>query len=141
MTTRQRRAVAVISWRAVVWLLAAVTGWDAAGLLVGGDHAYASHSYDALRSMVPSMRVYGLLFAVLCLGTVYALGRQAASRHERLMRACLCGIFGVYVLWAAGIVSSWTLLGAPMAWGAISKLLAIAALSAIAARATPAHGG
>lgn len=142
MSDQQRRAVAQTAWRLVVLsTLTLAAGWDALGLLLGGDDAYASPSYDVLRTAPWGMRTYGPALAALLFTTTYAYGRHTAGdgvRGYRLLRYCLSALAGWYVLWAVGIVGAWVIHGQILAWGAVGKLALVSALCIILARTTPA---
>lgn len=141
MSNEQRRVVAQAAWRlAVLALLSLVVGWDALGLLIGGDDAYRSPSFDVLRLAPGGMRFYGPMLGVLFVTTVFAYGRHSAGsgvRGYRLLRLCLSLTAGWYVFWAAGIVGSWWIHWQILAFGAVGKLAFIAAVSLILARGTP----
>lgn len=142
MTDRQRRAVAQAAWRLFVMaLLSLVVAWDAMGLLVGGDRAYVSPSYDVLRSLTPwGMRAYGPALLALLGVTVYAYGRYSSGTGARgytLLRLCLSALAGWYSLWAAGIAGAWWVHREVLAWGGVGKLAFVAAVCVILARSTP----
>jgi hypothetical protein len=139
----QRRQVGYVAWRVSVLAVLALAGaWDAAGLLVGGDAVYTSHSYDLLRRLTPwGMRVYGPALAVLVVAAVYAFGRHAGrhttARSYVLLRGSLAALAGWYTLWAVGICGGWWLNGQIVAWGSVGKLLLTSTLCIILARTTP----
>lgn len=137
MAPAQRRAVATISWRSALALVLLKAGADAAGLLLGGDRAYASRSYDLLRLAPGGMRVYGVILGALFIATVVCLGD---SRYQKHLQVCLALIAGWYVGWLLGIVGSWWSRHAPMAWGTVPSLFVISALAVLVARATPGRG-
>lgn len=137
MAPAQRRAVRAISWRACCGLLLLKAGGDTVGLLVGGDRAYASRSYDLLRMMPGGMRTYGFALAVLFLVTIVSLGD---ARYQKPLQVCLALLAAWYVGWLLGIIGSWWARHAPMAWGVVPSLIVISALAMLVARATPGHG-
>lgn len=137
MAPSQRRAFASISWRSALALVLFKAGGDAAGLLLGGDRAYAARSYDLLRLVPGGMRTYGFALAVLFVVTVIALSDARTQRH---LQVCMALLAGWYVGWLLAIVSAWWARNAPMAWGAVPSLIVIAALAFLVARATPGHG-
>ncbi|MER5608326.1 hypothetical protein AB0F93_00020 [Micromonospora tulbaghiae] len=141
MSEQQRRAVTEAAWRLIVLAtLGLAPGWDALGLLVGGNAAYTSHAYDVLRALTPwGMRGYGPLLGLLCVTTVYAYGRWSAgsgTRGYRLLRYCLSLLAGWYVLWTVGLVGAWYVHWQIYSWG-VSKVLLVAVLFLILARTTP----
>lgn len=145
MSDRARRAFAQAAWRLIVLaLLTLAPGWDAVGLLVGGDRAYRSPSYDVLRSLTPwGMRVYGPVLLALVIVTVYAYGRYSSGSGVRgyaLLRLCLSALAGWYALWAAGIGLSWWVNREQLDWGGVGKLAFVAAVCVILARTTPTDG-
>lgn len=142
MTDRQRRVVAQAAWRAfVLALLSLVVAWDMVGLLVGGDRAYLSPSYDVLRSLTPwGMRAYGPALLALLAVTVYAYGRYSSGsglRGYALLRLCLCALGGWYALWGSGLVAAWLVHRELLAWSEIGKGSFVAAVCVILARTTP----
>jgi hypothetical protein len=142
VSEQQRRAVTQAAWRLVVLsVLTLAVGWDVVGLLLGGDKAYTSPSYDVLRTVPGGMRSYGLALLVLLIVTAYAYGRHAPGagvRGYRLLRVCLSLVGAWYVLWAVGMVGAWVIHWQILAWGAVGKLALIAVLCIILARTTPA---
>lgn len=140
MTGTQRHIVSRAAWRAVVLiLLTACAAWDAAGLLIGGDLAYQSASYDVLRRISPfGMRGYGVLLGALLVTAAFAYGRLT-NRGDgyRLMRISLAALAVWYTFWAAGIAGSWISYGTIYAWGSVGKLVAVALILIVSARATP----
>lgn len=142
MSDRQRRAVAQAAWRLIVLaLLTLVLGWDAVGLLVGGDLAYMSPSYDVLRHLTPwGMRAYGPALGGLLIVSVYAYGRYSSGSGVRgytLLRLCLSLMAGWYAMWAVGIVGSWWAHQEVLAWSGVGKNAFVAAVCVILARTTP----
>lgn len=139
MTDQQRRIVGYAAWRlAALALLTLAALWDTLGLLVGGDAAYASPSYDVLRHSAPwGMRTYGGVLGVLFVASVYAYGRFTAGRGYALLRVCLSVMAGWYVMWTVGIVGAWVIHGQVLSWGAVGKLSLTASLCLILARTTP----
>lgn len=137
MAPAQRRAVATISWRSALGLVLLKAGGDALGLLVGGNGAYASRSYDLLRIAPGGMRLYGVALAVLFIATVVALGDV---RYQRYLQVCLACVAAWYVGWLLGITGSWWAKQAPVAWGVVPSLVVISGLAVLVARATPGHG-
>jgi hypothetical protein len=141
VTDLQRRTVGHVAWRlATLAVITLAIGWDALGLLAGGDRAYASSSYDVLRAAPGGMRAYGPVLAVLLVVTVYAYGRHTAGRGYTLLRLCLSVTAGWYVLWTVGIVGAWWIHGSILAWGAVGKLGLTSVLCLILARTTPVVG-
>lgn len=130
------------AWGATVAaILLFAVGWDTAGLLVGGDGVYQSHSYDVLRTINPwGMRGYGPPLAALGAVTAYAYGTHAGMYGYRLLRVCLSLLAGWYVLWAVGIAGAWIIAGSILAWGNLGKLLLTAAVCVICARTVPRGG-
>ncbi|MBM0203499.1 hypothetical protein JNW90_10520 [Micromonospora sp. STR1s_5] len=139
MTGRGKRVVAQAAWRfTVLSVLTLAAAWDAAGLLLGGDAAYTSPSYDVLRSLTPwGMRAYGPLLAVLLAVLVYAYGRFSAGRGYLLLRLCLSGLAGWYVLWAVGMAGAWWVHWQIGDWTAAGKLFLTAVVCLVLARTTP----
>jgi hypothetical protein len=139
VTDRQRRIVAQTAWRLMVMaVLTLAAAWDALGLLLGGDAAYASPSYDVLKHATPwGMRAYGPILGVLLTVTVFAYGRHSAGRGYTLLRVCMSLMAGWYVLWTVGIVGAWVIHREVLSWGGVGKLALVAALCVILARTTP----
>lgn len=139
MAPQQRRRAATISWQAVVWVLLLQTGWDAAGLLVGGDAVYAAPGYDVLRRMTPwGMRGYGPVLALLFVLAVYAYGRFGSGHgYGRMLHLCLGLLAGWYVLWMVGTTASWVVHEQVLAWPGPARLGALAVFFVLAARAVP----
>lgn len=139
ITSRKRRAVANAAWRLITLaVIVLAAGWDALGLLLGGDDVYSAPSYDVLRAAPWGMRTYGPILALLFILTVYAYGRYTAGRGYTLLRLCLSLLAGWYVLWTVGIVGAWSIHSQILAWGAVGKLALTAAVCLILARTTPA---
>lgn len=142
MSVRQRRAVAQTAWRLLVLLvLALAAGWDAIGLLVGGDAAYTGSSYDVLRRLTPwGMRAYGPALLVLLAVTVFAFDRYSTSAGRRgyaLLRWCLALLAAWYTMWALGITGAWWIHREVLSWGAVGKLALTSAVCLVLARTTP----
>lgn len=138
MAPSQKRAVATISWRLALVGVLAKAAWDAVGLLAGGSHVYASHSYDLLRLMPGGMRTYGVALAVLLCGTLLALSERVTNTSA--LRWCLALLACWYVGWMLGVVGAWAR-HAPIAWGAVSSLAVISFFTILVARATPVGRG
>ena len=136
MTGRQRRAAAVISWRAAVLLVVAKAVLDAGGLLVGGDGAYAGPSFDVLRQIPGGMRTYGPPLAALAGAAVWSLIRHGSPR-QRLLRVSLALLAGWYVGWLIAVCGAWLMHRQILGWGAVGSLLIVAGLAVLTARAKP----
>jgi hypothetical protein len=127
-------------------VLVLVAAWDVIGLMFG-DRLYASPSYDLLRSMaqqvqvagfVPGMRIYGAGLAVIGAVLTWTLLRQKVSGEVSWrLRLALSGLAAWWASWCVGIALSFFANGEVHAWGALGKLLGIAAVAVIAARVPP----
>lgn len=139
MTDLQRRQAGYRAWRLLVAALLALVGaWDTLGLLVGGDAAYRSQSYDVLRVAPWGMRTYGVALAALLITTVYAYGRHSTgARGHQLLRICLSLMAGWYVAWSVAIAGAWIVHGQILAWGSVGKLLFTTTACLALARLTP----
>lgn len=121
-----------------MWPLLLQTGWDALGLLAGGDSAYTARSYDVLRQIPGGMRTYGPLLGALFLVMVWTFDRYTRGEDGHPLRICLSFLAGWYVLWALGITAAWVVHREILAWPSPARLAVLAALFVIAARAIPA---
>lgn len=121
----------------VLSVLALAAGWDALGLILAGDDAYASPSYDVLRAAPWGMRTYGPILGALLLISVYAYGRFTAGRGYTLLRICLSLLAAWYTGWTVGIVGAWHIHHEVLSWGGVGKLALVSALCVILARTTP----
>lgn len=144
MSIRQRRAVAQTAWRLLVLLvLTLAAGWDAIGLLVGGDAAYTSSSYDVLRDLTPwGMRAYGPALLVLLAVTAFAFDRYSAGNGHRgyvLLRWCLSLLAAWYAMWAFGITGAWWIHREVPSWETVGKLALTSTVCLVLARTTPAQ--
>lgn len=133
-------------WRAkhfhfLVWGMVWVSGWDALGLLTGGDMFFVGPSYDVLRAIaerVGGMRAYGVPLGMVCLAltmvTIWSYGRHSGGRKpSRLFPLCLSALATWYAVWTVGIVTAnvneLIQHHALLSWGSISKLGFITAIS------------
>lgn len=132
-----RRRSGYLLWRTLTaGLLALVGAWDVLGLLIGGDAAYASRSYDVLRLAPWGMRSYGVILGVLLLAAVYAFGRHRGGGH-RLLQVTLALLAAWYVAWLVAISGTWFVHREILAWGAVGKLAFTAFVAMTLARTTP----
>ncbi len=132
-----RRRTGYRLWQVLtVALLTLVGAWDVLGLLVGGDAAYASRSYDVLRLAPFGMRTYGVALGLLMIVTVYAYGRHRGGDH-RLLQVALSLLAAWYVFWLVAIAGTWVIHREVLAWGAVGKLAFTASVAYVLARATP----
>lgn len=139
----------VIRWRPVVAVLLFMSGWDTIGLLLG-ERVYASPSYDVLRDAVAGvtfagvtlgLRVYGITLLIITGVVTWALlaQRYQHGRMSRSLRLGLSCLAAYWVSWCFGIVMTYLLHAQVYAWGAIGKLVGIAAIAVLAARVPPPH--
>lgn len=125
-------------WRTLTLALIVMVGaWDVIGLLVGGDAAYKSPSYDVLRLAPWGMRTYGVILAVLVVFAAYGYGLHRSGRTVPL-RFALAALTCWYVFWLVAIAGTWFVRSEIVAWGAIGKLGFIAFVALTLARTTPA---
>jgi hypothetical protein len=137
----------VIRWRPIVAVLIFMSGWDTIGLLVG-ERMYTGPSYDLLREFTDEVsvagitlgvRVYGLLLLAITGLVTWALLAHR-YRHGRMsgpLRLGLSALAAYWVSWCAGLTLTFIAHGQIYAWGAIGKLVGIAAIAVLAARVPP----
>ncbi len=132
-----RRRAGYNLWRTLtVALVGMVAAWDVAGLLVGGDAAYRSPSYDVLRLAPFGMRTYGGLLAGIVAVAVYGYGRHRAGQFLWI-RVGLALLSCWYVAWLVAVAGTWVAYGEIVAWGAVGKLGFTAFVALTLARTTP----
>ncbi len=132
-----RRRAGFRLWRILTAGLLTLVGlWDVLGLLIGGDSAYRSPSYDVLKLAPWGMRTYGVILGALMVTAVYAYGRHRAGDH-RLLQITLALLAGWYVMWLTAISGTWVVHGEVQAWGAVGKLAFTAFVAFTLARTTP----
>lgn len=141
VTARRRRPVLTVPWRPVVWALLLQASWEAFGLLVGGDKAYAGPSYDVLRHVPGGMRAYGPILAALVIVAVASFDRCLRGHDSEPLRIVLALLSGWYALWAVGTTSAWVVHRQIIAWPGPARLAVIAFLFVLAARTTPRSTG
>lgn len=128
-------------WHFLVWLLIWTSGWDALGLLTGGDVFFAGPSYDVLRALASKfggMRAYGVPLGVVCLvltmATVWSYGRLSGGRDpSRVFPVCLSLLATWYAVWTVGIavanVNELITNHSLLSWSSISKLVFVTAIA------------
>lgn len=128
-------------WHFLVWGMIWISGWDALGLLTGGDTFFTGPSYEVLRAIagrVGGMRAYGVplgvVSLVLTMVTVWSYGRHSGGRSpSRLFPVALAALATWYAVWTVGIVMAnvnelvkhHALLG----WDSVSKIGFITAVA------------
>jgi hypothetical protein len=140
---RQRLTAATIPWRFAVWILFAVTLWEAMSLIMlGGTSSYGGRAYIVLRHLMPGgIRSYGIVLAAVLMASVYAYGRAESSPRERLLSIGLAGFAAWYVAWVVGILSAWIVAGHAGSVGALGLNFGMAALAMLASWFTPKPSG
>ncbi|WP_092550861.1 hypothetical protein [Actinoplanes derwentensis] len=137
----------MIRWRPIVAVLLFMSGWDTVGLLIG-EQMFAGPSYDLLRDLVDEVtvagitlgvRVYGLLLLAITGLVTWALlaHRYRHGSMSRPLRLGLSALAAYWVSWCAGLAMTFIAHGQIYAWGAIGKLVGIAAIAVLAARVPP----
>jgi hypothetical protein len=137
----------VIRWRPIVAALLFMSAWDTVGLLIG-ERMYASPGYDLLRDLADDVsvagitlgvRVYGLLLLAITGLVTWALlaHRYRNGRMSKPLRLGLSALAAYWVSWCAGLALTFVAHGQIYAWGAIGKLVGIAAIAVLAARVPP----
>lgn len=122
----------------MVWALMLQTGWDAVGLLAGGDVVFTAPGYDVLRALSPfGMRGYGPVLMTLFLATVWAFDRYTRGLGGRRLRICLALLASWYIFWAVGTMGAWLVHWQVLAWPGPARLGCLSAMFLLAARATP----
>jgi hypothetical protein len=128
----------VVVWRPLVWGIMAMTGWEALGLLAGGDAAFISPSYDVLRVLSPwGMRGYGPILAALCIATIWGFDRYTRGLGGRRLQLALSLCAGWYALWTVGTTAAWAVHWQILAWPGPARLALTSALCIVCARAIP----
>ncbi len=137
LSTVLHRRAGYILWRTLTLALIGMVGsWDVGGLLIGGDAAYTSASYDVLRLAPWGMRTYGAVLAVIVAWAVYGYGRHR-SGHFMHIRLALVAFTAWYAFWLVAVAGTWVTYGEIVAWGAVGKLGFTAFAAFTLARATP----
>ncbi|MGK5677529.1 hypothetical protein [Actinoplanes sp. URMC 104] len=124
-----------------------MSGWDTIGLLFG-ERVYMSPSYDVLREVASGfkiggfsigIRVYGGILLVITSVVAWALlhQRYRDGRMTRRLRLGLSALAGYWVAWCFGVVMTFVVNAQVYSWGAIGKLVGIAAIAVLAARVPP----
>jgi hypothetical protein len=134
---RRRRPVTALSWRPVVWSLLFQSGWDALGLVAGGDQVYRGAAYDVLRLVPFGMSFYGPILAAVFVVTVVYFDRFTRGYPPGGLRVCLAVLAGWYAFWAAGTTAAWVVHQQIIAWPGPVRLAAVSFLFTICARTTP----
>jgi hypothetical protein len=138
LTWRQRRTLATVPWRFVVWLLLLGISWDAGSLFfTGSTTTYRGPGYFWLRQMPGGMRTYGVVLGVLALATIYAFGKSTESRQSLFLRICLMLLVVWYTVWTGGLLVGWETSHDWTGAGALGRTLAFAGMCCLAAHYTP----
>lgn len=128
--------MAVLSWRALCLGLLAMTAMQAGLMLVGGNTWYTSPTYRLFEQVPGGMRSWGLALAALWGTALYGYGKSRAGRGQ-VLRWCLAGLAGWFVLWLLTIVGTWVIDWRIGSANALPVLLFFAWLSVLVGRATP----
>jgi hypothetical protein len=131
----------VLLWRPFVWAIMGMTGWEALGLLAGGDAVFTAPGYDVLRALSPfGMRGYGPLLAALCIATIWGFDRYTRGLGGRWLQVSLGLCAGWYALWAVGTTAAWFVHWQILAWPGPARLALTSAVCMACARAIPRAG-
>jgi len=135
---KQRRKLATIPHRLVVWVVLLGIFWDAGSLLfTGHSSTYHGPGYYWLRQMPGGMRTYGICLAVLVVATIYAFGQSTSSRQDLLLRGCLGALMVWYVGWSGALLIGWETSHQWSGAGSLGRTLAFASVCFLAARFSP----
>jgi hypothetical protein len=137
-STRQRRALATIPWRVIVWIIATAVFVDGVVLLIyGNGSAYAGTSFSLLRQVPGGMRTYGIALLLILGAAIYAYARSHASPGDLLLRLALASLAAWYAGWTIAILYAWVTQWHASGPGGMGRTLAFAATCLVASRFAP----